>query len=366
MDTTYSFPSPQVLPETSNLSNSYPLQNEQPTLTPNSNTGVNPVTPRFGLGWLTCTFQTPVGISPSAYAHHLSSCYQHLTVDYFLKAGAGLNYYQNTLRYRSGSFMAFSEDRRDICLCVTQKALDTLSPKRLAKLLYRLNCFEGFKITRLDVYFDDYARVLNTFVVEQALQAGLHPSKSKVRNINRTWDGNTLLGDTIYIGSPHSEFYVRLYDKKLESDGKQDCIRLEFQLRSLTANTFFNSFLYTPFTNWGERCLGLLLSKFDFVERTGPRRDKTTRRLDWWHKFIASAASIPWRLPSLKPKLLATIAWAEDVLPTTLNMFLTVFGVDALATWAGRLARKGAARLKQRHKGMIDEYLASMRISATA
>lgn len=348
------------------INSSYPLHTEQPTHTPNSNTGVNPAALQFGLGWLTCTFHTPSDTIPAAYACHISRLYESLTNDFFEKDAPGLNYYSHTKRYRSGSFLAFSEDRADLCLCITQKALDRLEPKWLARLVYRLNKLENFKVTRLDVYFDDYARVLNTFVIEQTLQAGLHPSKSTQRKIIRSWDGNRLESDTIYIGSQHSEFFARIYDKSLESEQKQNCMRLEFQMRSDTAGAFFSELIYNPYDQWGARAMGLMLSKFDFVERTGPRRDKTKRRLDWWHKLVASAASIPWRVSQVKAKLLSTIAWAEDVLPTTFHMLATVFGVDGLATWAAKLTRAGAARMKRKHEGMMLDYYADIRMGASA
>lgn len=364
MDSNPEYAHTQVSSETPKINSPQALLNEQLTQTPKSNTGVNPAALQFGLGWLTLTFTTPADTAPAAYARHITRLYESLTVDYFLKEAPGLNYYSKTLRYRSGSFLAFSDDRADLCLSVTQKCLDTLSPKRLAKLLYKLNTLENFKITRLDVYFDDYQRLLNTFVVEKALQSGLHPSKSKLRNVNRTWDGNKLLGDTIYMGSKHSEFYVRLYDKGLESEGKQDCMRLEFQMRAETAFTFFNKFIYSSYLEWGTRTMALLLDKFDFVDREGPRRDRTKRRLDWWHKLVASSASIHWRVERVKAKLLSTIAWAEDCLPTTFSMIASVFGVDGLASWAANLMLRGASRMKHKHNGMVDEYLASIRTPA--
>lgn len=335
-----------------------------PSSNPVSNTGVNPATLQFGLGWLTLTFRKPSDVAAPAYAQHVSKLYEKLTKDFFVKDSYGFNSYQHSRRYASGSFLAFSDERDDLCLSLTQELLDRLTPLALAKTIYKLNTLQGVNITRLDVYFDDYARHISPAVVEAALQVGLHPSKSVQHKIIRAYTNGVLESDTIYVGSQHSEFYVRVYDKGLESQGKQNCTRLEFQLRGNTANTFFAELIYTPCADWGTRALLLLLSKFDFVHRSGPRNDKTTRRLDWWHKLVASASSIPWRVQRVRAKLLSTIAWAEDVLPTTLHMLSTVFGVDGLATWAANLMQRGASKMKLKHHAMMDAYLAHIRLCA--
>lgn len=363
MDSTLVSSTSQVSTQTSKNSSPYPYATQPVTLNPNSNTGVNPGSLQFGLGWLTLTFRKPLDTESDAYSRHISKLYEGLTKDFFVKESFGFNSYQSSRRYRSGAFLAWSADRDDMCLCLPQAALDRLTPRVLARTVYKLNALDGVNVTRLDVYYDDYSRVISPAVVLAALQAGLHPSKSVQYKIIQAWTKDTLESDTIYIGSQHSDFYVRVYDKGLESQGKQDCNRLEFQLRGATANAFFAQFIYHPFTDWGKHTFLMLLAKFDFVHRIGPRGDKTKRRLDWWHKLVSSAAAIPWRVQQIKAKLLSTIAWAEDVLPTTLHMLQSVFGTEGLATWAGKLLKLGAGKIRRKHSGMMQEYIEQMRIS---
>lgn len=333
---------------------------------PLSNTGGNPGVLAFGLGWLTCTFKTPADTSPEAYSAWVSRLYESQTKDFFLKASYGFNSYQHSRRYRSGAFLAWSEDRLDMCLCLPQKALDRLTDKTCAKLIYRLNALPGFKVTRLDVYYDDLQKIVTPSIVEKALQYGLFPSKSIQYEVIRKFAKENLEGETVYIGSPHSDFYVRIYDKTLESQGKVDATRIEFQMRGEVATAYLLNLIYTTYLDWPERALELLLNKFDFVHRTGPRNDRTTRRLEWWARLVGAKKKVSWRVASVQAKLFDTISWAEQVLPSTFQMLATVLGVEGVATWAANLMRSGAGKLRARHLGMIDDYYASIALAGAA
>lgn len=360
MNNNYIFTAPQPASVASEIPNPYPQPTEQPTRSPLSNTGVNPVPLRFGLGWLTFTFRTPPDSVPSAYAAHLSRQYQKLSHDFYERTATGLNFYEKSIRYRSGAFLAWSDDREDLCLSLTQKSLDRLTPKVLARLIYRFNSLKGSTVSRLDIFYDDFSHTINTDVVECALRAGQFPSKAIQWKIVRGFIKNDVEGDTIYIGSNQSDFYVRVYNKFLESNGKQNCTRLEFQLRAEVADSVFKNLIYSNYEEWPQRALELLLDRFDFVYRSGPRNDRTKKRLEWWQRIVGNLQRVQWRIQAVKSKLLSTLAWAETVLPTTLHMICAVFGVDRLAEWAAELLKAGAFKLTPRHLGMIEEFREEM------
>lgn len=338
---------------------------ELPSIEPNSNTGVNPVPLQFGIGWLTFTFRTPSGTSSRDFAEYLGKVYERQAHDYFVKNSYGFNSYVHSRRYRSGAFLAWSEDREDLCLSLTQQSLDRLTSKSVAKLIYRLKTLKGCKATRMDVYFDDYEKHITPSRVLNALKSGCHPSKSIQFKIIQSYAKDEVESDTVYIGSKASDFYVRVYNKALESQGRQDCTRLEFQLRSEVADTFFNTLIYRPYQEWGQAALQLFLDRFDFVYRKGPRNDRTDKRLPWWSKLVGNLSRIGWRVQMVKSKLLSTLAWAENVLPTTLHMLSRVMGVEGVATWTAGLLRIGAIKLRRKHLAMLAEFEEEMHLAVS-
>lgn len=327
---------------------------------PVSNTGVVVDYNRFGLGWLSFTYHRAEGIDAYASVVHFAKTLTKFTSPHLEKTKAGVNGYAQARVYVDGVIIAWSADREDIFVNIPQTALDRIKGPRLARLLYWFGALSHFHVTRLDVYFDDYSKGLSPAVFETELLAGNYPGRATQWSVMESFDKDTLEGYTVYVGSQHSEFRVRCYDKSLESQGKYDCNRLEFQLRADTARTFFNALVYSPFPEWGQRAFSLLLSKFDFCVRSGKRNLKTSRRVQWWADFVAAADCLRWRVESKEARFIRTIAWMESALPAQLALLAELIGPVGLSDWVDAMLVDGNSRLTARHHALLADLKSQM------
>lgn len=125
--------------------------------------------------------------------------------------------------------------------------------------------------------------------------------------------GGAVLGETVYVGSRSSDFYLRVYDKSLESGkgDRGDYVRWEAELKGdfaafavrcllrlvaveLGEDVGPNDVLNDPVAEagsvreWGVACA---LSGLSFVlRRAGDRSVKRAALVQWWAKFSAGVA----------------------------------------------------------------------------
>ena len=98
-------------------------------------------------------------------------------------------------------------------------------------------------------------------------------------------------GETLYLGSPHSQTLLRIYDKRLELQSKerenwQDYgIRWELELKKDRAQVCGQVLSYLEETDWLEFIVGVLRRYVDFRATTRDEEDEFRYRaplLDWW------------------------------------------------------------------------------------
>lgn len=114
-----------------------------------------------------------------------------------------------------------------------------------------------------------------------------------------SWDGDDLAGDTLYIGSMHSNTFICIYDKKLEQFRKgieimnPAWIRLEIRYKQERANWFVSEFLKNSendndFSFIAESLYAIL----EFKEKPTNSFDSNRTRwktADWWLDFLSVA-----------------------------------------------------------------------------
>jgi DNA relaxase NicK len=98
-------------------------------------------------------------------------------------------------------------------------------------------------------------------------------------------------GETLYLGSPHSQTLLRIYDKRLELQSKeredwQDYgIRWELELKKDRAQVCGQVLSYLEELDWLEFIVGVLRGYVDFRATTRDEEDEFRYRaplLDWW------------------------------------------------------------------------------------
>ena len=142
---------------------------------------------------------------------------------------------------------------------------------------------DNFKITRLDIAFDDHTGLLD---LEQ-LSADTR-NQSYISKFRRwqTVEGSD--GRSVNLGSQQSDFYVRIYDKAMERGFEdQHWVRMEFQLRDDRAGKW----LRQP-QEIGERFAGVLKNYLRYVEPSVDGNRWRWPMKQYWADLIGAAEKI--------------------------------------------------------------------------
>lgn len=142
---------------------------------------------------------------------------------------------------------------------------------------------DNFKITRLDIAFDDHTGLLD---LEQ-LSADTR-NQSYISKFRRwqTVEGSD--GRSVNHGSQQSDFYVRIYDKAMERGFEdQHWVRMEFQLRDDRAGEW----LRQP-QEIGERFAGVLRNYLRYVDPSSDGNRWRWPMKQYWADLIGEAEKI--------------------------------------------------------------------------
>jgi DNA relaxase NicK len=148
-------------------------------------------------------------------------------------------------------------------------------------------------LTRLDCALDDRTSRVPLSTIKQALKAGQCVTRAdRMQSISsRSIHTDTPSGETLYLGSPHSQTLLRIYDKRLELQSKeredwQDYgIRWELELKKDRAQVCGQVLSYLEEADWLEFMVGVLRGYVDFRATTRDEEDEFRYRaplLDWW------------------------------------------------------------------------------------
>jgi DNA relaxase NicK len=108
---------------------------------------------------------------------------------------------------------------------------------------------------------------------------------------SRSIHKDTPSGETLYLGSPHSQTLLRIYDKRLELQAKEQedwqeyGIRWELELKKDRAQVCGQVLSYLEEADWLEFIVGVLRGYVDFRATTRDEEDEFRYRaplLDWW------------------------------------------------------------------------------------
>ena len=205
---------------------------------------------------------------------------------------------------------------------------------------------DSYNITRLDVAYDDWNKILDISLLKRESEKGNLVTKFRDYGVDMSFIKDDI---TLYYGSKKSDVLFRCYNKAAErgkSDEIKHWVRFEMQLRDEYATKFLQEFYKSE--NLGRTFSGVLNHYLRFVKPS--RSDSNKARWSvrpWWQKFIDNADDIS--LYTQKGTDYNEYKLHEFVINNVGNAvdtFITIFGEDKLLT-----------DLKKRNTRMSAKYI---------
>jgi Replication initiation factor len=265
---------------------------------------------------------------------------------------------------------------------VPQSALDSLSSEDLCKFLLDVYGCEGVKFRRVDVYYDDYCKIISPEQVQELCKSG-RVGVPRIERM-RSWEEYNLRkrqadGYTVYFGSPKSGKQIRFYDKFAESDGLQDCYRWEAELKGDRAESFQTWFAEVLgravgaatleetaniITNAYKQVIKGAISFHELPENVDPKnlpQNWATRTpLTWWWKeLLAGLEPAKLTVSRVKPSLEGLVAWIRHQVMPGMALLRSVYpnwGI-LFSSWLDRELEQGEERWSDRHFQMFAQAL---------
>jgi len=245
-----------------------------------------------------------------------------------------------------------------ILLVIPGGACTHFSAEVMHHLVYDLIHNFWMKATRLDLCFDDYDRQVEIPLIEKACVdrdiAGFRTFE--VRRPQRT--SGVLLGESINFGVRGQNGggkYLRVYDKNLESEGEQNCIRWEVEFSKEKAQAVFFALSQTDSLDAFASLLGAFIGgSIDFVHRKDRNLDRAMR-LEWWERIRSYLGSARLRGASKLVVVERSMDWIEKSVAPSMRMIVKACGYDDFASWVFALCSAGS--LNKYQADAVSEYV---------
>lgn len=247
----------------------------------------------------------------------------------------GRNGYRQRLCFENISILYDGADNMGICVDMSGqgcRAFETYSSISWGNLFLSLSFSpDDYKITRLDIAFDDHTGLLDIDRIQDDTDDHLYVSRS------RTWKveyGSA--GTTIYHGSPKSNMYIRIYDKAAEQLLDTHWIRVELQMRDEIASGFVDGLLHRPV---GVQFRGVLHNYLRYVVPVDDTNMSRWPMADYWEKLLDNVQAIRvWSDPGVDYTIFNLQNLIINQMGNALDCYLTIFGIDDLIKQLGKRA----------------------------
>ena len=244
------------------------------------------------------------------------------------------------------------EDDMGVCVEISGqgcRALESFGEiEWLPFLAFLMADYNEFKITRLDLAYDDHTGILDK------LRLKLDTDDGNYRSNFRTWEiryGNR--GFSIYHGSKQSQVMIRIYDKAAERgllDGTH-WIRVELQLREENASGAIRAYLDKQ--NLGGVFGGILATYLVYCEESNDSNKSRWATADYWQELIQGAERIHIAAaPGVEYNIFHLEAFIRDTAGGALQTWIEIFGLDALPD----VLKKRKGKLNPKHQRLLDIY----------
>ena len=213
---------------------------------------------------------------------------------------------------------------------------------------------EYCNITRLDVAYDDFDKLLDLDVICNDVRAYNRVSRFKKIFIQEEFNINSLNGKTVYCGSKKSDIMFRIYDKKAER-GRVDLdhwVRFEIQMRDDRAFCFAEMIYLNNSINYLFK--GVVNNYLRFIKPSDTDSNNWRAEMtDYWKKFIESFDRV--KLTKEGTEYNAE-RLADFVVKQTMSaafVFVELFGEDL---YYDLMKLRGGGNLNSKYRALLDKY----------
>jgi hypothetical protein len=261
----------------------------------------------------------------------------------------GFNTYRHGIAWESGAKLAWTPGRDECCLSLSGSALGRVPLQTDLQIFTALDALGPMNCTRIDSAIDlpwesGFLKRMN-----EAREAGQYSGFRTGRYVIEQKRSGEVVGETVYLGTRNSEKMFRAYDKRLESDGQRDCIRLESQLSGGYSKAWWN--LLRQESGCEEHFVRALaraaITTVNFVDRTCAHNHADRMKpLDWWQRIVEYIGKLQAVIVRVKPQLQTTMEWFMRTMPVLL--------AKAGLTWERETGEDGRSAVWQLIEAMYD------------
>lgn len=220
----------------------------------------------------------------------------------------------------------------------------------------------GGHLTRIDCALDDRASCVALSTIRHAIEGGQCVTRAEqMQHIaSQSIHKRTVSGETIYLGSPYSQTFLRIYDKRLELQAKERAewqeygIRWELELKKDRAQLCGQALMALEEANWIEFIVGVLRSYVDFRDTHRDEDEEYRYRaplLDWWAMLTDGFRKARLVVEKEPQTLEGVKRWVSTSLAPMLAV-VCVAEPDGQA-WLNRQMNAGVDRWKDRHRRLL-------------
>lgn len=304
--------------------------------------------------------------------------------------GYGLWSYDSRIIWASGVSLNYDRENERcqrvhkgrITLDVPGSACDLLTAPDL--VLFIEGAFSmGGKCTRIDIFFDDYQRLIEVTELAKLARRGdfskfisWHIKESGYRSDGKRGklgDDGTQIKRKAGLtysevsfgsrGSTGSGKYLRIYDKLLESGGKFDCIRWEVEFSQRKAQEVFMVLAGTSgdMDIFATICGALIGGCINFVHRNGDRNIGRLDVYEFWDLITKSLGKLTIRIEKKKNTLTGVIEWTERQVAPSLACVRKSFVSDQkFFAWVTDILDDGESRMNANQRQIVKRFEGSM------
>lgn len=222
-------------------------------------------------------------------------------------------------------------------LSIPGKPLGAMSSAEHQDLLAYLVA-KGFRATRLDVALDVPHDTVGLAQLREATTSGAMMgfrsyslTESKQRGVK---------GWTVYLGAAGADRRLCIYDKRAESRGRVDAVRMELRLNDDVAVAAVGQLMHrirSSGDEWASWLARMVIGAVDFREANGARYKNERPQLDWWARITEYVGA------GVRPtvrRMVRTLedgrAWLQRQVLPTIEIIARVFGANqrtAMVDW---------------------------------
>lgn len=250
---------------------------------------------------------------------------------------------------------------KDIHISMSGEIVSQWEPEKVQAICKWVKDQKGHG-TRVDVALDDragHATVRDVMHAADVGQAVMRWSTYDTRRRCSFKGKDDIQGEMVTFGSRQSESYLRVYDKRIETQGKGDTVdgpwvRWELELKKKRAQACLDLFSILPIDDWREFMVGLLKSYISFrdTHADAPAWERCrSPELPWWHDLTEGFKRCRFVISKKDRDLEKVLAWFSKAMGPTIAALHFAAGPDFVTT----VIESGAKRWKEHHYQLMQQ-----------